>query len=110
MDLQLVLASLGITCYWHVLLEAGFETWEILKDITERDMYDLHAHLHSAINTDVGSQGGYRDEARPQKSPFTIAKGLSTAADQIPEAAERNRNIAGPPNEHGLGTVRDMLL
>ncbi|KAL2060947.1 hypothetical protein VTL71DRAFT_8999 [Oculimacula yallundae] len=38
MDLQFVLAHLGITCYWPQLFEAGFETWEVLKDITERDM------------------------------------------------------------------------
>lgn len=39
MDLQFVLARLGIICYWQQLFDAGFETWENLKDITERDMY-----------------------------------------------------------------------
>ena len=38
MDVQFVLANLGITCYWQQLFEAGFETWETLKDITERDL------------------------------------------------------------------------
>jgi hypothetical protein len=39
MDLQLVLDHLGIAYYWPRLFEAGFESWEIVKDITESDMY-----------------------------------------------------------------------
>lgn len=39
MDLQFVLDHLGISLYWQQLFEAGFETWEVLKDITEADMY-----------------------------------------------------------------------
>ncbi|EKD19673.1 hypothetical protein MBM_01625 [Drepanopeziza brunnea f. sp. 'multigermtubi' MB_m1] len=38
MDVQLILGHLGIACYWAPLCEAGFESWEVLQDITEADI------------------------------------------------------------------------
>jgi hypothetical protein len=38
MDLQVILYYMGISCYWQRLVDVGYKTWEVLKDITESDM------------------------------------------------------------------------
>ena len=38
-DMLFVLGHLAISCYWQQLFDAGFETWDVLRDITEADMY-----------------------------------------------------------------------
>ncbi|KAB8293999.1 hypothetical protein EYC80_009463 [Monilinia laxa] len=45
MDLQSVLNRLKIQCYLHRLINAGFDTWDELKDITEADMQELDMRL-----------------------------------------------------------------
>ncbi|KAJ5052225.1 uncharacterized protein L3040_001983 [Drepanopeziza brunnea f. sp. 'multigermtubi'] len=45
MDVQLILGHLGIACYWAPLCEAGFESWEVLQDITEADMGSIGMKL-----------------------------------------------------------------
>ncbi|CZS97273.1 uncharacterized protein RAG0_06428 [Rhynchosporium agropyri] len=95
MDLQFVLAHLGITVYWPLLFETGFETWEILKDITERDMEAIGMKLgHRRVRSSIRAKG-----SRLQQLTY-----------HSPEASERDCNFEGPPDERGVGTVRDMLL
>lgn len=38
MDLEFILNKLEIHCYSHRLMNAGFDTWDVVKDITEADM------------------------------------------------------------------------
>jgi hypothetical protein len=38
MDLESVLNRLDMQCYLHRLLNAGFDSWDVVKDITEYDM------------------------------------------------------------------------
>ncbi|PQE23166.1 HMG box protein [Rutstroemia sp. NJR-2017a BVV2] len=38
-QLQFVLGKLEMQSYFQLLLDNGFDTWEVLKDITESDMY-----------------------------------------------------------------------
>jgi hypothetical protein len=37
-DLEPVLASLGMSQYLMVFLEQGFDTWEVVQDVTESDL------------------------------------------------------------------------
>ncbi len=37
-DLEIMLAWLGLSQYYERLLQAGFESWEIVLEITEADM------------------------------------------------------------------------
>jgi hypothetical protein len=39
MGLQVALNRFGISCYWQQLFEAEFSDWDVLKNITEADMY-----------------------------------------------------------------------
>lgn len=78
MDLPFVLGHLGISLYWQQLFEAGFETWEVLKDITEADMYDSTPNPSLQKHTDLVCQACYWDEAGPQKSLSPCAQVLET--------------------------------
>lgn len=40
----------------------------------------------------------------------SFSNGKVSAADQGPEAPERNCNSAGSPDKRGFGTIRVMLL
>lgn len=44
-DLELTLTWLGIDCYLDVFLEAGFDSWETLLEITENDLDILNVSL-----------------------------------------------------------------
>ncbi|CCD47016.1 predicted protein [Botrytis cinerea T4] len=37
-ELQLILNRLQMLCYLNRLTDAGFDNWEVVKDITERDI------------------------------------------------------------------------
>lgn len=37
-DLESVLSRLGMQCYFHRFMNAGFDNWGVVKDITEKDM------------------------------------------------------------------------
>lgn len=37
-DLELTLTWLGMDCYLDVFLEAGFDSWETVLEITENDL------------------------------------------------------------------------
>ena len=37
-DLELTLTWLGIDCYLDIFLEAGFDSWETVLEITENDL------------------------------------------------------------------------
>ncbi|ESZ95655.1 HMG box protein [Sclerotinia borealis F-4128] len=45
MDLEPVLNRLEIQCYLQRFKDAGFDTWDALKDITETDMEELGMKL-----------------------------------------------------------------
>ncbi|KAM3066097.1 hypothetical protein ACMFMG_010560 [Clarireedia jacksonii] len=44
-QLQLILCKLDMECYLQRLLDNGFDTWEVLKDITESDMHEIGLKL-----------------------------------------------------------------
>ncbi|CZT43527.1 uncharacterized protein RSE6_03582 [Rhynchosporium secalis] len=70
MDLQFVLAHLGITVYWPLLFETGFETWEILKDITERDMEAIGMKLghRRRLQREIATSRGHPTNAALEQS------------------------------------------
>lgn len=49
MDLHFVLGHLAISCYWQQLIDAGFENWEVLRDITEADMYAPTPGIYTTV-------------------------------------------------------------
>ncbi|KAJ8063058.1 hypothetical protein OCU04_008300 [Sclerotinia nivalis] len=44
-DLESVLNRLGMQCYLHRFMNTGFDSWGVVKDITEKDMQVLGFQL-----------------------------------------------------------------
>ncbi|CAD6446194.1 cf1a5bae-0fee-4dbb-be1b-32dcbcb8554c [Sclerotinia trifoliorum] len=44
-DLESILNKLGMQCYLHRFMNAGFDDWVVVKDITEKDMQVLGFQL-----------------------------------------------------------------
>lgn len=77
MDLQFVLSHLGVTCYWPRLFEAGFETWEILKDITEKDMNGILSWLHYVTTCLIADVRLYREATGMKLAHRRVRSSLS---------------------------------
>ncbi|PQE21507.1 HMG box protein [Rutstroemia sp. NJR-2017a BBW] len=53
-QLQFVLSKLEMQSYFERLLDNGFDTWEVLKDITESDMNEIGLKLgHRRVCADT---------------------------------------------------------
>ncbi|KAI9054833.1 hypothetical protein LZ554_001978 [Drepanopeziza brunnea f. sp. 'monogermtubi'] len=88
MDLHLILGHLGIACYWAQLFEAGFESWEVLKDITEADMGSIGMKLghRRKLQREIATSRGVPPNATLESSVSCCCCRLATRQSECDSA------------------------
>ncbi|ORY16308.1 hypothetical protein BCR34DRAFT_121136 [Clohesyomyces aquaticus] len=101
------LERLGLSQYFEVFVAEGFDTWEIVLDITESDLNALSVKLgHRRLQRAIAESRGQSHDR-----PLPIALGISTSADyrsddSAPDSKGRQGEGSTAPGIAGTSTKR----
>ncbi|KAF5870447.1 putative hmg box protein [Botrytis fragariae] len=95
-ELQLILNRLQMLCYLNRLVDAGFDNWKVVKDITEKDMQILGMKLGHIrkLQREIATSRGWPQSA-PLNGPYVCCGGQKQEPVELKQEIMTQLTVSG---------------
>ncbi|KAJ8063057.1 hypothetical protein OCU04_008300 [Sclerotinia nivalis] len=100
-DLESVLNRLGMQCYLHRFMNTGFDSWGVVKDITEKDMQVLGFQLGHIrkLQREIATSRGWPQNV-PLKATCVCCGGRKDGEQKVTTMFNKSADTNGVDSSH----------